>query len=128
LQADLDPNPGMADGQAPVGAHVTVTTAIARPIDIGATIEFESGFSLDGFGGTWRCARTCSRALREYIERVESGGEVVVSQLAGLIATTPGVHDAAVTSLEGITPPVNLAISADPAEGAAARRRGAGRR
>jgi uncharacterized phage protein gp47/JayE len=116
IQADLDPNPGMADGQAPVGAHVTVTTAIARAIDIGATIEFESGFSLDGFGGTVALRADLLARLGEYVERVESGGEVVVSQLAGLIATTPGVHDAAVTSLEGITPPVNLAISADPAE------------
>lgn len=116
LQADLDPEPGLAAGQAPVGAHVTVETAIGRPIEVEADIEFEPGYSLDGFGGTVAQRDVLRAALRDYVERVPSGGEIVVAQLAGRLATILGVHDVRIVSLEGVAPPVNVQISADPPE------------
>lgn len=116
LQNDLDPNPGRADGEAPVGAHVTVATAVARPLDIEGTVEFEDGYSLDGFGGTIALRADIMRSLRDYVERVESGGEVVAAQISGRVVTVGGVHDFRLDSLDGVAPPVNVAIASNPAE------------
>lgn len=116
LQADLDPNPGLADGQAPVGARVTVETATGRPIDIDGTVEFESGYSLDGEGGTIATRDDIVSALREYVERVQSGGEVVAAQVSGRAVTVAGVHDFRLDALDGVAPPVNVAILAEPPE------------
>lgn len=116
LQADLDPVAGKAEGRAPVGAVVTVTTATARSIELEATVELEPGYSLDGFGGTIAVEDKIVAALRDYVERVEAGGEIVVSKLTGCIVGVEGVHDAEVTELEGAGPPVNVTIDDDPAE------------
>lgn len=115
LQADLDAVAGLGEGTAPIGAHVTVTTATARPIEIEATIEFETGYSLDGDASTIALRADVVEALRAYVESVEPGGEVVVSQLVGRVSTISGVHDVSIDLLEG-NPPVNIAIDEDPAE------------
>lgn len=114
LQNDLDPNPGLADGQAPVSAIVTVTTAVELAIDIDATIEFETGFDLDGFGGQIGLRQAITDSLRAYVERVEPGGEVVYEQVKGRIVTVEGVHDVSAVTLNGAA--VNVPVSADPAE------------
>jgi uncharacterized phage protein gp47/JayE len=116
IQADLDPNPGRGDGKAPISANVTVETATARPLDIAATVEFEAGFSLDGGGGAIALRGDIVDALREYVERVQSGGEEVVAQLVGRIVSVAGVHDARIDSFDGVAPPVNVAIGDDPPE------------
>jgi uncharacterized phage protein gp47/JayE len=116
LQADLDPVAGMAEGRAPVGAVVTVTTATTRSIEITATVEFEPGYSLDGFGGTVARAAEITAALRSYVEAVPAGGEIVVAHLVGQVAGVAGVHDVHIDALEGVTPAVNVTISANPAQ------------
>lgn len=114
LQADLDPVPGEGGGRAPIGAIVTVTTATARPIEIGADIEFEDGYSLDGAGGTVALREPLTTVLRNYLARVEPGEEIVVAQIAGLIVTMAGVHDVSNVTVEGAA--VNVTIDDDPAE------------
>lgn len=116
IQFDLDPDPARGSGTAPIGHVVTVVTATARPIDIEATIEFEAGYSLDGDENTIAKRADILRALGQYVERVEPGGEVVVAQLGGRIAVLTGVHDAQIDELEGVGPAVNVAIDDDPAE------------
>lgn len=116
LQADLDPVEGMGEGEAPISAIVTVVTAVARAIEIEADVEHEPGYSLDGAGGTIATRAKIVAGLRGYVERVESGGEVVVSQLNGRIVAVRGVHDAEITALEGVSPAVNVTIDDDPAE------------
>lgn len=114
LQADLDPDPGKAEGRAPVGAEVTVETAAALPLTVAATVECEPGYSLDGFGGTVDISPAIRTALRNYAERVESGGEVVYSKIGGLIATVGGVHDVGDVLLNGGT--ANVPVDDDPAQ------------
>lgn len=116
LQNDLDPVPGLAEGRAPVSAIVTVDTAMVRTIEIAASVEFEVGYSLDGFGGTVALRAEIVQALGDYVNRVEPGGEIVVSQLVGRIVSVLGVHDARLDTLEGVAPPVNVQIDSDPAE------------
>ena len=46
FQAYLDPGTkGMGDGQAPIGAFVTVTTATELPINVSANVKMKSGYS-----------------------------------------------------------------------------------
>lgn len=94
LQKELDPVAGKGSGKAPVGATVTVKTAELLNVDIVAVLDFEEGYSLDGFGGTIALREPITNALAAYVGTVQSGGEVVRSQIAGRIAVVPGVHDA----------------------------------
>jgi uncharacterized phage protein gp47/JayE len=112
LQADLDPVPERGEGRAPIGAKVTVLTAAAFPIDISATVEFETGYSLDGGTGAVGLRQVIVAALREYVERVEPGGELVIRQVIGRIATVAGVHDVGSVHINGGT--VNVPVSSNP--------------
>jgi hypothetical protein len=114
LQVDLDPTVGRGDGRAPIGAIVTVETAVALPITWEATVEFEPGYSLDGFGGTIARREAIVTALRAYTEAIESGGEVVYEQGKGRIVTVEGVHDVSGVMLNGDV--VNLPVDDDPAQ------------
>lgn len=114
LQADLDPTVGRGDGQAPIGAIVTVETAVALPVVIAATVEFEPGYSMDGVGGTIAGRADIVAALGDYVERVQSGGELVYEQIRGRIVTVTGVHDVGGVTLNGGT--VNIPVSDAPPE------------
>jgi hypothetical protein len=114
VQADLDPTPGRGAGGAPVSAAVTVETAIALPITVAAVIEFEPGFSLDGDSGTVALRGLITQRVREYVERVESGGEVVPRQVLGQIVTVEGVHDVGNLTLNGAAAVVP--VDDDPAQ------------
>lgn len=114
LQADLDPIAGKGAGRAPIGAVVTVATAVGLAVLIAASVEFETGFSLDGAGATVALRDVIAEALRVYVERVESGGEVVLAQTAGRIVTVAGVHDVSGVTINGVA--VNLAVAASPAQ------------
>lgn len=112
LQADLDPTAGRGDGTAPVGATVTVETAAALNITVAADIEFEPGYSLDGFGGSIAMRAPLTAAVRSYLEAVSSGDEVVVAQVEGRMVTLTGVHDVPSITLNGGA--VNIAVPASP--------------
>lgn len=114
IQADLDPVPGMGEGGAPVSAEVTVETATALPITVAGPVEFEDGYSMDGDAGTIALRGLMTAAVREYVERVESGGEVVPRQVLGRIVTIDGVHDAGPITLNGAG--AVIPVSADPAQ------------
>lgn len=101
LQAELDPVAGQGAGKAPVGATVTVETAAVLNVTIAGTLDFEDGYSLDGFGGTVALEAPIERALTSYVETVVSGGEVVRSQVEGRIAVVPGVHDVGDIEING---------------------------
>ena len=112
LQADMDPVPGLGEGWAPISAVVTVTTATVLNVSVGADVELEPGFSLDGAGGTVDVSADIEDALRDYIERVEPGGEIVIAQVMGRIATVFGVHDVDNVEVNGSS--TNVAVDSDP--------------
>lgn len=114
LQNDLDPTPGMAEGQAPVGAIVTVVTGVALLIDVVASVRFDAGYSLDGFGGTVALRADIEKALADYIERVEPGGEVVYERVKGAIVSVAGVHDISAVTVEGGV--ANVPVTSNPAQ------------
>jgi uncharacterized phage protein gp47/JayE len=114
VQNDLDPVAGQGRGRAPVSAVVTVETAVALDIAVVAELVLEQGFSLDGSAGTVAVGPDVTDALRQYVEGVQSGGEVVFEHVKGAMITLPGVHDLGVVTVNGGT--ANVPVSGDPAE------------
>lgn len=115
LQDELDPVEGQAEGRAPVGHDVTVTTASGVTIDIDGEIEFEPGYSLDGAGNTIAMRDDLEVAARDYIDLSEPGGEVVRQKVIGRLVAFDGVKDVSGNlKLNGTK--ANVALDDDPAE------------
>ncbi|HEX7088721.1 MAG TPA: baseplate J/gp47 family protein [Longimicrobiales bacterium] len=113
LQNFLDPVAGKGHGQVTIGAQVTVETAAALNIVVAGTVEFEAGYSWDGYGGTVALGDAITDAVEAYVESVESGGEVVIKQVEGRVTSIPGVHDLSGLTLNGAA--VNVPVPANPA-------------
>lgn len=114
LQARLDPLPGLAAGQAPVGAVVTVTTPAVIDITVGGTITFKDGYSLDGGGGLVALRTQIEAALRAYIDNLNVGDDVIYDHVKAQFYSVPGVYTVADVTVNGGTSDVS--IDADPAE------------
>lgn len=114
LQAELDPVAGKGEGKAPVGATVTVETATLLNVIITATLDFEDGYSLEGFGGTTGLKVALEKAVAAYVSTVPSGGEVVRAQVEGRLAVVPGVHDVGDVVINGKG--TNLEVPSSPPE------------
>lgn len=118
LQERLDPaaEPAEGQGEAPVGPEVTVETAAALAVVIAALIEFESGYSLDGTGGTVTLALRdlITDAIVRYIESVGPGEEIVLNQVIGRITSITGVHDVSGVTINGVA--ANVTVDDDPAQ------------
>lgn len=114
LQLSLDPTAQMGAGTAPIGPTVTVATATGLTIAVVSTIDLEPGYSLDGTGGSTPVRNDVTNALRDYIEHVEPGQEVVRMQVIAAAISVPGVHDVTVLTLNGSTS--NILLDNDPAQ------------
>lgn len=111
-QALLDPVAGQGAGAGQVGATITVKTTTTMPINPAATIEFETGYSLLGGSGTVPLQGPIEAAMAAYIDSVQSGQEVVRTQLVGRVVALPGVHDMSVPTLNGAA--ANLTVPVNP--------------
>lgn len=116
LQADLDPTAvtGQGDGRAPIGATVTVATAVAFAITVAGTVFTEDGYTLDGSGGTVAIRAAIIAALKRYIEAVQPGDEIVFEKVRGIMVTVLGAHDVSGVLLNGAT--ANVAVATSPAQ------------
>lgn len=114
FQAFIDPVAEMGEGQAPIGPTVTVTTASTVKIDVEGEVEFESGYSLDGAGGTIALRATITAAVAAEINASQPGDEVVLQKVTGRIVSITGVHDVANVKLN--TEAKNVALDDNPAQ------------
>lgn len=114
LKTYLDPVDGQGEGKAPIGHSVTVTTAASVNVTVAMTIEFESGYSLDGAADTAAIRPQIEAAIRTYIDSVQPGGEIVRQKIAARVAAFAGVHDVSVPTINGS--PANLTLDDDPAQ------------
>lgn len=114
LNGDAVTQGGRGHGLAPIGHHVTVRTATVLAVTVAATIETEPGYSIDGFGGTIDVSAALNAAVAAYVQGVEPGTEVVLSQVSARLAETPGVHDVGGVTINGAA--VNLPVPANPAQ------------
>jgi uncharacterized phage protein gp47/JayE len=114
FQAFIDPMVGTGAGEAMVGATVTVQTVDLLAIVVAATVEFEEGYSLDGATGTIALREFITTRLREYVNAVSSGDEVVHQRVVAVIAGTRGVHDVGGVTINGGTGNVAVSGGATP--------------
>lgn len=117
LQAELDPvgNAGQGQGLAPIGAVVTVATPTFYYVNTQATIVHNSGYSLDGAGGTIATRASIVSAITDYVNALTPGSEVVLNRIEFSALSVPGVHDVTGTQLGGFLTLVN-AQAGSPAD------------
>lgn len=114
FQAFIDPIVAQGAGEAMVGAAVTVQTVALLNVTVAATVECEPGYSLDGAAGTVGLGGYITARLREYVEAVEPGGEVVHQKVVTAIAGVTGVHDVSSPTLNGGSGNVAVSGGATP--------------
>ena len=101
LQAQLDPVAGQGRGQAPIGASVTVSTPTLLTVNVLADITLDSGYSLDGAGGTINVTADVTSALKAYIDRLAPGDDVIRYHAMSQVFDVPGVADIVTFTLNG---------------------------
>jgi uncharacterized phage protein gp47/JayE len=105
---------GKGAGTAPIGHHVLVLTATIFTANVEATVELETGYSLDGDDGRIGVRTAIRTAIREYVESIPPGGEIVISQLIGRIVSIDGVHDVPPASVKINGVAANAAVPTSP--------------
>ena len=81
------------DGEAPIGAHVTVQSITDETIWVNSTIYPEVGYSVDGSGGTINLTSLIDANLRNYFTTLEAGEDVLITEIQNVIHDTEGVKD-----------------------------------
>ena len=93
LQLYLDPVPGQGRGLAPIGAIVTVITPTTVMVTVVATLVLLTGYSLDGAGATIAVRGDIEQAVKDYIDRLKPGEDVVMHNVRAQMFKVPGVYD-----------------------------------
>jgi uncharacterized phage protein gp47/JayE len=108
LQTVLDPVPEQGRGKAPIGAKVTVSTPTTVNVNIAAVIVHEPGYTLDGTAGSIATRDDIDRMVREYIDKLPPGGDVIRTHVYSRFFFVPGVLDVTTLTLNATT--ANVAI------------------
>jgi hypothetical protein len=96
-------------GIAPVGAWIFVDTPTTVDIDVVAVLQFESGYSLDGTGGTIALRASLEAALNDYIDSLAPGVDVIYKHVQSVFFNVVGVYDVTSLTVEGGTSNVAIA-------------------
>ena len=99
---------GAGGGQATIGVDVVVGTPTALDVDITATVAFDTGFSLDGDGGTIATREDIEAAIADYIDQLDVGEDVVLNHVEARMFRVRGVYDVSATQINGAAS--NLAV------------------
>lgn len=110
FQEYLDPNTtGMGDGQAPIGAFVTVTTATESQINVACDVTLKSGFS-DTNGIT--------TAVEDYLASIAYTKSVIsYMNLGAIILAVNGVDSISNLTINGGTSDITLGVEEIPVLG-----------
>lgn len=111
LQAELDPVPGEGAGKAPVGAVVTVSTPTSKTVNVKAKIELETGYTLDGAGGSIAVRSDLERVLSEYVDRLAAGEDVLLNKTESRFFLIEGVHNIVSVKLNEVAADAAIANS-----------------
>lgn len=95
----IDPDPGMGEGKAPIGAHLTVTTAKEKNIDVKATVTKKAGADLKGITAEAKKALAEHFRATAYTDARTLSYAMVVSMIYAL----SGVADVKELTLNGDT-------------------------
>jgi uncharacterized phage protein gp47/JayE len=113
LQEFLDPTPGLGQGQAPIGATVTVVTSTALPVAITAQVHGENGYTLDGTGNTIATRQAIVSALAAYVQGLQPGDTIIYKHVEACFFVV-GVHQVLGLTVNNGTADIPLATGASP--------------
>lgn len=110
FQEYLDPGiTGMGDGVAPIGAFVTVTTAVEVPLNVSATVTMKAGYS-----DTTKIAK----ALTDYFASIAyEKTQVAYMNIGAVILGTEGVESISNLTVNGGTADITLGAEQIPVIG-----------
>lgn len=101
VQATLDPLPGQGGGLAPIGATVTVTTPDLLAVSVGASVIFESGYSLDGTNGTIATRDEIEARLYDYVDKLNPESNVILNHVEAQFFKVTGVFNVEDVTING---------------------------
>lgn len=89
VQQYIDPVKGRGEGKAPVDHFVTVVAATSSPVNIGATVERDTAYTLQ------QISEAFQTALNGYLRKasVNNDRKIRLNQVANLLFDVPGVLD-----------------------------------
>jgi uncharacterized phage protein gp47/JayE len=97
VQAYIDPDPGMGEGRAPIGATVTVEAATAVVITVSATLTIAAGYDAASVKAA------AQAAIESYIKSLAftADNDVRVTRIGNAIGDTAGVQDYSLLLVNG---------------------------
>lgn len=101
LQIYLDPVPQQGQGQAPIGALVTVATPSSLAVNSVGVITHAAGYTLDGTAGSIPTRPTITTAIQNYLNSLPPGQNAVLNAVIRQIMEVPGVIDVSGVTLNG---------------------------
>jgi uncharacterized phage protein gp47/JayE len=101
--AFFDPVTGDAEGAAPPGVEVTISTPTQVPIDVVATVTFKPGYSLTGATGGSAQEASILKALAAYIGSLDVGEDVIYEHVKAQFFRAEGVYTISGVTVEGGT-------------------------
>jgi uncharacterized phage protein gp47/JayE len=81
------------DGEAPIGAHVTVESISEETIWVNATIYPTTAYSVDGSGGKQNLTTQLDTAIQDFFQSLPAGSDIQIVDIANIIHDHVGVHD-----------------------------------
>lgn len=95
LQAQIDPSTdaGQGAGLAAPGATVIVATTSADVVTLAGTLVLETGYSLDGSGGTINVSPDILTSVSRYFTTLLDGDDVIHNKVLAAIIDVTGVAD-----------------------------------
>lgn len=113
VQAYLDPVFQQGKGRAPIGHGVTVSTSVVQAIPVSAHVVFDTGYSLDGAGGTTALRARIVQAIKDYIDALNVGDDVIYENVKSRYFRVKGITNiSSVTVNAGTTDVVIAATTA----------------
>ncbi len=106
LQKYLDPNPGMGEGMAPLGAVVTVASAAPVVVSLNATVV------LNGSRTLAQVQADAARAFAEYLQNIAFGVDPSpkYAKIGALLLDIDGVQDYSTLQVAGTTGNVPIGV------------------
>lgn len=83
----------MYNGEAPIGAHVTIVTIEVVLVSVTATIIPEDGYTVSGETGKINLAQTLHDNLNAFFQSLAPGVDVIYKDIENVIHDTDGVAD-----------------------------------
>jgi uncharacterized phage protein gp47/JayE len=105
----MDPVAGEGLGVAPIGHDADILTPGTFAVTVAATVTHESGYSLDGAGGTRATRAIITAAIRRYIDGLDVGADVLRNKVIAAIVDVIGVAN--VTTSGGSSMQINTSTS-----------------